>query len=319
MPDLRSATQVPCLVSNTNLEPYNTRKSLSSLLMRSIGCALSAVLSLLGCWNLDSWLPRDFPQQEFRKGLRLTLPDDMAAFRLHDIVFPLAAGESLALIWRDADEQIIAAHLRPLLRINGFRIGVLARADPAAWRNSDPSLPSPPKVSHLFLRPGKTHFLTMSEPVAYFTCPVYYAGECSVAEFSQAHGGLLLEFLGRHEDGLGLRIEPVIRHQQSDATRLLLPGQSAWPLAVPLNETRFPFLAATLTLRPTETLLLGASRERVPSFGSTIFDDPQKGHTHFLLLSFLGDLERVSPARDNQALFPQPITKAKPDDPAPIP
>jgi hypothetical protein len=37
------------------------------------------------------------------------------------------------------------------------------------------------------------------------------------------------------------------------------------------------------------------------------------------LLSFVGDLERVSPARDNQALFPQPITKAKPDDPVPPP
>ncbi len=287
--------------------------------MRHIGCALLAVFGLLGCWNLDSWLPHDFPQQEFRKGLRLTLPDDIAAFRLYDIAFPLAAGESLALIWRDADEQIIAAHLRPLLRSNGFRIGVLARADPAAWRNSDTYLPTPSKASQLFLRPGRSHFLAMSEPVAYLTCPVYYAGECSVAEFSQAQGGLLLEFLGRHEDGVGLRIEPVIRHQQSDATRLLLPGQSSWPLAMPLSETRFPFLAATLTLRSTETLLLGASREQVPSFGTTIFDDPHKGHTHFLLLSFLGDLERVSPARDNQALFPQPITKAKPDDPVPIP
>jgi hypothetical protein len=287
--------------------------------MRRIGCALLTALSLLGCWNLDSWLPRDFPQQEFRKGLRLTLPDDIAAFRLYDIVFPLSAGASFALIWRDADEQIIPAHLRPLLRINGFRIGVLARADPAAWRNSDSCLSSPPKASRLLLRPGKTHFLAMSEPVAYLTCPVYYAGECSVAEFSQAQGGLLLEFLGRHEDGIGLRIEPVIRHQQSDATRLLLPGQSSWPLAVPLSETRFPFLAATLTLRPLETLLLGASREQVPSFGSTIFDDPQKGHTHLLLLSFVGDLERVSPARDNQALFSQPITKAKPDDPIPPP
>lgn len=290
-----------------------------SLVVRWPAWAALPVLSMLGCWSLESWAPQDFPQHDFRKAFQLPLPADAAVFQLCDITLSQASRQVLQAIWDDADEQVLAAHLRPLLRVNGFRIGVLARGYGAGW--PPPRMPAspPPKLFQLLLRPGKNHFLPMGDPIVYLTCPVYYAGESSVAEFTQAQGGLLLEMLDRQGEGVALRVEPVIRHQQTDPTRLLWPTQSAWPLTVQHSETRFPFLAASITLRPQETLLLGAHHESDRALGCILFDDPDHKQTHLILLSFLGGLDALRPGSESNTLFPQPAaplrTNAIPDSP----
>ena len=276
--------------------------------------AVLLVLSMLGCWSLESWLPQDFPQHDFRKAFQLPLPADAAVFQLCDITLSQAPRQVLQAIWDDADEQVIAAHLRPLLRANGFRIGVLARGYGNRWPPTVMPASPPPKLFQLLLRPGKNHFVPMGDPVVYLACPIYYAGESCVAEFSQAQGGLLVEMIDWQRDGVGLRVEPVIRHQQTDPTRLLWPTQSAWPLTVQHSETRFPFLAASITLRPQETLLLGANHENDRALGCILFEDPDHKQTHLISLSFLGGPEALRPGSKSNTLFPQPVTQLHGND-----
>ncbi|MCS7168540.1 MAG: hypothetical protein NZ914_13040 [Gemmatales bacterium] len=222
--------------------------------------------------------------------------------------------QALEELWRQTDEQIVDAELRPLLRANGLRCGILAGTIPPALRSRLLSAPTAPQLFHFFLARGQAHFHPCGGPWRYLACPIYYAGESTIAEFSDAQLGLSFQWTNNKSNDEEFVVIPAVRHRLTNPAPFLWSEKNCWPLATGESETQLAFLKIPLALTTQQTLVLGAYLDKEPSLGSYLFQDPQTQQTRVLLVRLRADGDKATPGNDSSSLFPNPANRYQADD-----
>ncbi|GBD35986.1 hypothetical protein HRbin36_01102 [bacterium HR36] len=275
--------------------------------MRSALAATASLTILLvaSCWSLEPWLPEDISRAHLLNRMRWPIPKHAVHLRWYDLTLPIQNQEILEEIWREADEQILAAELRPVLRGNGLRVGILADRVPASLGQLVSQVGNV-QVLSLLLTPGQAHFQPLGARQDYLACPVSYGGECAIAEFASAQPGLCFEIREAGDSSLHLAVIPAVRHQPTTPAQWLWGNSSSWPLATGETETRLAFLAVNVQLSPKDLLVLGATNQPGPHLGAYLFNDPQLQCTHIILVRRLPKIEKNSPSKEYSSLFPSP-------------
>ncbi|MDW8223568.1 MAG: hypothetical protein RMJ82_11520 [Gemmatales bacterium] len=272
------------------------------------------LIPLAGCWTVEPWLPQHFPHDRGFTRLNPTIPNNAAHLRWYELSLAREHLEVLDQLWRETDEQIVASEIRPLLRANGLRAGVLAGRVPIQLTEAISRAPSPPQLLTLFLPPGQSQFQPLGTRNPYLTCPISYAGESSVVEFSEAQPGLTLEWHTNSNGSREFTITPAIRHRPAMPVKFLWNQENCWPLATGESETLLAFLKMTVPLKPQDTLVLGAHLEKESSLGTCLFSDAERGCIRVILVRYAGGTDKGCTPNDYKSLFPNPSHLETPDD-----
>jgi hypothetical protein len=243
------------------------------------------------------------------------------------------------VIWRVADEQVVAPAVRRALEVNGLRVGRVTGELP---RELETILkeggPQNPKVAptNLFIESGEQSLINISEPIASISLLVNKDNRVSGKDYQAASG--FIRVTARHDGahGVALRLVPEIHHGPLQRSFPALPNAAGFaPQELSIRdgqqEETIPELAADLVLETGQVAVLGCRPESQRSLGSFLFSEAasESGPSHQRLIliwasrNLPGVIDEKSKGHDRPKLFKRPLgpppIPAPPPAPAPTP
>ncbi|HZW32496.1 MAG TPA: hypothetical protein VFF52_17410 [Isosphaeraceae bacterium] len=239
------------------------------------------------------------------------------------------------VIWRVADEQVVAPAVRKANEANGLRIGRVTGEMP---REVETILkegePRNPKVvpTNLFIESGEQSLISISEPVAQISLLVNKDNRVSGKDYQAASG--FIRVTARHDGahGVALRLVPEIHHGPLQRTFPALPNATGFaPQELSIRdgqqEDSIPELAADLVLENGQVAIMGCRPESQRSLGSFLFSEAtaESGPSHQRLIliwasrNLPGVLADQSKNHDRPKLFKRQFGSPPPPSPTPSP
>jgi hypothetical protein len=184
-------------------------------------------------------------------------------------------------VWGLADEQSVPPQARAVLQANGMRIGVLTGTLPSELESAI-NAPPPHKVdpAEFNLPDGDNTLISLSQPIATASLLLNRDGHAFGKDYHEASGWFRVTASHDGPSGVALRFVPEIHHGP------VLRRWDADPTTNTLNSMQFLVkdgqqeetlreLAATLTLQPGQTAVIGCDPDRRGSLGAFLFTQPE--------------------------------------------
>ena len=190
--------------------------------------------------------------------------------------------------WRLADEQTVDADARHALEANGLRVGVVSGDLPAevlALLQAPPPHKVDPQT--VLIPDGDTLLIPLGNAVPVASLLLSREGHAVGKEYQDAQGAFRVTATQRGDDGVSLRIVPEVHHGayrrrvgSDPAAGAFAPQQFVFKEGK--DEESFRDLAATLTLKPGQVLLIGSSPERRGSIGDFLLTEAEANSDRML-------------------------------------
>ena len=190
--------------------------------------------------------------------------------------------------WRLADEQALDADERHALEANGVRLGIVSGDLPAevlALLQAPPPHKVDPKT--VLIPDGDTLLIPLGTAVPIASLLLSRDGHAVGKEYQDACGAFRVTATQQGDDGVSLRIVPEVHHGayqrrvgSDPAAGAFAPQQFLFKEGQ--EEESFRDLAATLTLRPGQVLLIGSLPERRGSIGDFLLTEAEANSDRML-------------------------------------
>jgi hypothetical protein len=249
-------------------------KTLTSLVGLSLVAAAVGGCSLVrpDSNNPDSLLPKlGFGSGTVVEPKRCTLTVTIVSKPLHEKV----VNDS---VWSTSDEQVVDSATRMALHANGLRIGVIEGSLP---KDLETVLNAPPpnKIdpAEFNIPEGSNTLLALAEATPEVTILLARDGRPFGKDYKEATGWFRVTASHAGATGVELRFVPEIHHgpvvRRYDATKGTAASinQMEFTLKDGQQEETLRDLAATLTLEPGQTAILGSDPDRPGSLGAFLF------------------------------------------------
>jgi hypothetical protein len=243
------------------------------------------------------------------------------------------------VIWRVADEQVLAPAVRRAHEANGLRIGRVTGELPRELETilQEGGAQNPKVVpTNLFTESGEQSLISISEPVAQVSLLVNRDNRVSGKDYQAASG--FIRVTARHEGahGVALRLVPEIHHGPLQRTFPALPNASGFApreLSIRDGQQEEPIreLAADVAVETGQVVVMGCRPESQRSLGSFLFSETaaEGGPSQQRLIliwasrNLPGVLDEKSKNHDRPRLFKRPVgpppPPVSPTTPAPTP
>lgn len=190
--------------------------------------------------------------------------------------------------WRLADEQAVPAEARHALEANGLRMGVVTGDLPPevmALLEAPPPHKIDPKT--VLLPDGDTLLIPLGGATPRASLLLSRDGRAIGKEFEDARGSFRVTATQEGEDGVSLRLVPEVHHGpfkrrvgSDPAAGEFAPQQFLFKDGQ--EEESFRDLAATLSLKPGQVLVVGSQPERKGSIGDFLLTEAEANSDRML-------------------------------------
>ena len=239
--------------------------------------------------------------------------------KLDSAIIARPAGDPLVetSLWSVADEQALAPDLRQTLEANGLRVGLVTGDLPAdvteAFRSKAPQVET--QWVHVVLPDGEHTSNVMGEPVETVTLLLSHGGKVDGRNYQDALGRLILtpKQAGQHD--VEVRIVPQIQHGAKRRTIGALEGGGSFaPQEFAIKDAQqeeiLRELAATVEIKPGQTLVVGCRSTRARSLGTFLFLQPEPKSDRLLQSILL-----IQASRNNDGNAPPKLVEDLAGDP----
>jgi hypothetical protein len=183
-------------------------------------------------------------------------------------------------LWDGVDEQVIPLDRKYAVADNGFRIGLIAGAGPARFRElltSERSCASPRRIQR---QAGDPSTLTLGLTMPRCRFELFQDGQAVVIELEQAQCTLVVVPTLTDDGRTRLQFTPQVRH--GEARQLPQPavdrsGTYSWVLQEKRPTETYSGLKWEVTVAPNEYVVVGARSDRPQTLGHRYFvrgDEP---------------------------------------------
>jgi hypothetical protein len=206
-------------------------------------------------------------------------------------------------LWEELDEQVVPLELRPVLQVNGFRVGTLSGGTPARLQTLLTSDATCVEARRKAVKAGTPTFLALG-PNQSLNVKVVQDHAPTPLELDRAQCGVSVSLRIEEDGDVLLRFEPHVQH--GGEQRVLKPAEdrSDWKIQPSKAEEAFPRLGWEVSLARHEFLVIGGLADRPGTLGHACFFRPDKGTQDILVIRTL------KPSPD-----PATTTAAKPTGP----
>ena len=255
-------------------------------MIRKFAAPAVAVVALSGCNPIRSDLRHRAEQvsatvfnvnsQETRSSQRVEPKYCM----LNSAILARPVGDKVveSSVWAVADEQVVKPDLRQALETNGLRVGLITGDLPTdvleTFHAKAPQRET--QWIHLALPDGDTTPIVMNDPVESVTLFLSHAGKVDGRDYQAALGRLLItpKQAGQHD--VEVRLVPQIQHGERRRTiGAVENGGNFAPQEFLIKDGQqeeiLRELAASLEVKPGQTLVIGCRAERARSLGTFLF------------------------------------------------
>ncbi len=247
------------------------------------------------------------------------------------------------VVWRAADEQVIAPKERHALEANGLRIGRIIGDLPQELESIlDDGGPQNPKVvpANLLVESGQQQLISISEAVEQVSLLVNRDDRVSGKDYKTASGFFRLTPQHQGAHGVSIRLTPEIHHGPLQRTFQAMPNVGGFaPQELGIRdgqqEEAIHELSVDLMLEPGQVAIIGCRPETQHNLGSFLFSesptDTDQRHQKLILIwasrNLTGVLDdRAKAGGDRPKLFQrllgppaeEPSVPDKTPKPAPI-
>jgi hypothetical protein len=181
-------------------------------------------------------------------------------------------------VWSVADPQAIGPEIQRSLNANGIRLGVIEGTLPAALE-SVLHAPPPDQIDpvNFDLPDGSNTLIALGDSIPLASLLLTRDGRASGKDYKDANGWFRVTANQSGPTGVALRFVPEIHHgqvlrrydtMQSSATSL---NSMQFTVKDGQQEETLRELAATLTLQPSQTAVIGCDPDRPGSLGTFLF------------------------------------------------
>ena len=240
--------------------------------------------------------------------------------KLDSAIVARPVGDALveSSVWGVADEQAIPLDLRQAFEANGLRIGLVTGELPAdvteAFRSKPPQVEA--QWVHIALPDGEHTPIVLGEPVESVSLLLNQGGKVAGRNYDDALARLIVtpRQAGAHD--VELRIVPQIQHGDKRRTIGALEGAGDFApkdfaIKDGQQEDLLRELAATVVLRPGQTLAVGCRSAQARSLGTFLFLAPEP-KTDRMLQSIL----LIQATRNNDGNAPPKLVEDLAAEPA---
>ncbi|MCS7238879.1 MAG: hypothetical protein NZ899_11505 [Thermoguttaceae bacterium] len=222
------------------------------------------------------------------------------AIELLFVRFPLGTPEGNDQLWHEIDDSRIAAEARQLLWTNGFKVGIVGTAPPAAVTSlldlkgenlaatglstESPVLPAVKVVKrHIQLPPRESRQIYLGEPAEELTLFVAEKSGVRGRSFAQAQTGFTLSWSPLPQGQVCLQVVPEIFHGQPRTKYAAEEGHFRLDFVRPRES--FTDLSLSVALAPGEMLVIGCSPDRPGTLGYQFLVDNTEQKLLFIRLA----------------------------------
>jgi hypothetical protein len=297
------------------------------------GMAASGLLIVAGC-ALDK--PGGRPQQIFNRigghGGQIIEPK-RCLLRVAILTRPFNEPAINEVVWRVADEQIVAPAQRRALAANGLRIGRIMGDLPAEVETIlKEGGPQNPQVipATLLLESGEQNLINVSEAVEQASLLINRDNRVTGKDYEAASGYFRVTPRHHGAHGVSVRLIPELHHgplQRSFPAINSTPGFAPQELSMRdgQQEETIRELTVDLELEPGQVAVIGCRPESPNSLGSFLFSespsDRDQRHQRLILIwasrNLNGVIAETPKANDRPKLF-QRLVGPPPELPAPL-
>jgi hypothetical protein len=193
------------------------------------------------------------------------------------------------VVWTAADEQIVGSEARRGLEANGLRVGVIEGSLPSELEKVL-NAPPPDKVepAEFHFPEGSNALVALADSTPQATLLMNRDGRASGKDYEHATGWCRVTANHSGATGVGLKIVPEIHHgpivRKYDATQANAASLNPMTFTVKDGQAEETLrdLAASLTLQPGQTAVLGANPDRPGSLGAFLFTHTEANSNRLL-------------------------------------
>jgi hypothetical protein len=226
-------------------------------------------------------------------------------------------------VWSQADEQAVAQDARRPLEANGVRIGVISGGLPAELESAI-NAPPPKKVdpAEFDMPDGDTTLVSLAPQVSLASLLLNRDGHAFGRDYQDASGWFRVTANHDGPRGLSLRFVPEIHHgpvlRRYDTAQNSNPLNSMQFLVKDgQQEETIRELAATLTLQPGQTAVIGCDPDRRGSLGSFLFTQAEANSDRIIQKLLIVRASRTNLGEPGSA--PKPSSRLEPVEPPELP
>lgn len=221
-------------------------------------------------------------------------------------------------VWSVADEQTIPPDLRQAFESNGLRIGVVTGELPADVTEAFRSKPAQVETQwvHIALPDGEHTPIVVGEPVESVTLLLNQGGKVAGRNYDDALGRLIVTPRQSGSHDVEVRLVPQIQHGARRRTIAPLEGAGSYaPQEFSIKDAQqedlLRELAATVVVRPGQTLALGCRSVQARSLGTFLFLRPEPKTDRMLQSIVL-----IQASRNNDGNAPPKLVEDLAGDPS---
>ncbi len=223
-----------------------------------------------------------------------------------------------ATLWAVADEQApVAPELRQALEANGLRLGIITGELPSDVLDAFHSKPSQVESQwvHIALPDGEHTPIVMAEPVEKVTLFLNHGGKVDGRDYLDAAGRLLVTPKQSGQHDVEVRVVPEIQHGTRRRTIGAVENAGSFaPQEFAIKDGQqqeiLRELAATIALKPGQTLVIGCRPAQARTLGTFLFLQPEAKSDRMLQAVLL-----VKAGRNNDGTSPLKIIEEVTNDP----
>ncbi len=240
--------------------------------------------------------------------------------KLDSAIIARPVGDSIvdASLWAVADEQTpVGPELRQALEANGLRVGIITGELPTDVTEAFHPKPSQVETQwvHTALPDGEHAPIVMADPVDSVTLFVNHGGKVDGRDYHDAVGRLLVTPKQSGQHDVEVRVVPEIQHGTRRRTiGAIENGGSFAPQEFAIKDGQqqeiLRELAATITMKPGQTLVIGCRPAQARTLGTFLFLQPEVKSDRMLQTVLL-----VQASRNNDGTPPLKIIEEVTTDP----
>jgi len=296
------------------------------LRLRTLSTPALAMMALAGCNPARSDLRQKAEQvtatifNSHGDGLRSGQRVEPKFCKLDSAMIARSVGDRTvdSSLWEMADEQTpVGPELRQSLEANGLRVGIITGELPADVLDAFKSKPGQVEAQwvHIALPDGEHTPIVMAEAVNSVTLFLNHGGKVDGRDYQDAAGRLLVTPRQSGQHDVEVRIVPEILHGEKRRTIGAIENAGSFaPQEFAIKDAKqgeiLRELAATIEMKPGQTLVIGCRPTQARTLGTFLFLQPEAKSDRMLQTVLL-----VQASRNNDGTPPLKVVEELAGDP----